>query len=132
MMVEEGFTDQIHITTSLLNIPVQHEIVEYFAGKKYRDKVRPVPNLANRPEIIAIANLGSKVNRFLESWNDIPDLPRWRNYKKWILGLGKQQSQGITDTMRLKRFIEYTDWYADINKTSIPKNLKRSYDNYLE
>ncbi len=132
MMVEEGFTDQVHITTSLLNLPVQHEICEYFAEKSYRDKVRPIPNLANRPEIIAVANLGNRLNKFLEPWTNTPDIPQWRYYKRWLAGLGRQQANGIVDKQRLNRFIEYTDWYASINNTSIPLSLKAHYNNYLE
>ena len=132
MMVAEGFTDQIHITTSLLNLPVQHEIIEYFSEKSYRDKVRPIPNLANRPEIIAVANLGSKVAEMLKPWNNVPDLPLWKHYKRWITGIGRQQANGITDSQRLKIFIEYTDRYAKVNNTTIPADLKKFYNSYLE
>lgn len=132
MMAEEGFTNQIHITTSLLNIPVQHEIAEYFAEKRYRDKVKPIPNLANRPQIIAIANIGKNLNKFLEPWNSVPDMLQWGHYKRWILNLGKQQANGIADRNRISEFITYTDWYAEANNITIPKKLKEYYNSYLE
>jgi len=132
MMVEEGFTDQIHISSSLLNIPVQQEILYYFAEKKYRDIVKPIKNLVARPEIFSIANLGNKIVPLLQIWNNVPDIPIWREYKEWILTIAEKQSQGRPDMGRLHEFRKYTKWYADVNQTTIPPDLEKYYDNYLE
>ena len=68
----------------------------------------------------------------LKPWNNVPDLPLWKHYKRWITGIGRQQANGITDSQRLKIFIEYTDWYAKVNNTTIPADLKKFYNSYLE
>jgi hypothetical protein len=132
MTVEAGYTNQIHISSSLLNIPVQHEILYYFAEKKYRDKVLPVNNLVSRPEIFSIANLGHKIVPLLKPWEKVPDLPRWREYKDWLLSIAQKQSQGQPDMSRLKVFNEYTKWYANVNKTTVPADLEEYYNSYLE
>jgi hypothetical protein len=132
MMVEEGFTDQINISTSLLNIPVKHEIIYYIAEKKYRDKIKPVINLVSTPSIFSISNLGNKLMPLIKPWNDIPNLPPWQFYRRWIIEMGEKQSQSLPNNNLLKGFVDYTKWYSDLNEINVPNDLKEYYNHYLD
>lgn len=131
MMVREGLTERIHITSSLLNLPIQHEILEYMLDKPWRDQITPVANLVNRPPILSVANLGPRIEEFFTGWKDLPDLPTWRNYRIWIDNLINTQQNGMVDDAMLKRFEGYVDWYASVNNTTIPPKLAAAYSRYL-
>ena len=132
MMVEEGFTDQINISTSLLNISVKHKILYYISEKKYKEKIKPIINLVSTPAIFSISNLGNKIIPLLSPWDNVPHLPSWQYYRNWLLEISQKQSQILPNKLSLTEFANYTKWYSNINKITIPKNLEEHYNYYLD
>ena len=130
-MVDIGITRRVHISTSLLNLPIHHEILEFFAEKNYREKIIFVNNLVNNPNIFSVANLGHKITRFAHLWKKLPNVPQWQPYVDWLHNLIETQLRGSPDTTRIEQFFDYADWYADVNSTTIPTKLQKAYLNYL-
>lgn len=130
--IAKGYCKEINITTSLLNLPIQHDILGYFLSKPYADIVKPIHNMVNYPNFFSVANLGKEISRWLPDWNKYPDHKNWHDYKNWLKNLAVLQSNGIPDTRMIKRFREYTKEYSRMTGIEIPQRLDNFYQSYVD
>jgi hypothetical protein len=128
--MSQDLCHEVSITTSLFNLSIQQDIMRWILDKPYGNNIKPIPNLANRPAKISIANLGNHIFDFMPDWKFLPYHNNWQEYQSWIAKLAEQQKDGQIDSLRLKEFIMYTKWFADASRVAIPPKLVKIYDRY--
>ena len=130
-VVSAGIATDFAITTSLFNLPVQGEIMEFAISNPRYSKISPTRNLATTPHKISVSNLGSTIAKFLPKMDHLPDHPNWRSYRYWIKNLASVQSAGTADMKKLEEFRTHTKWYSSVTGIPIPSTLDAIYESYL-